>query len=108
IADGGLLLNYFTRTAPNSFTLDQQRLIAGYGKYGDLARDVERADRLDPDGKSSCHADLPVAMRYHPVTNRRGARCEIYDHTVNVYGRDPKTGFARRALDNVGVQYGLD
>ena len=26
---------------------------------------------------------------------------------VNVYGRDPKTGFARRPFDNVGVQYGL-
>ena len=26
---------------------------------------------------------------------------------VNVYGRDPATGFARRTLDNVGVQYGL-
>ena len=25
----------------------------------------------------------------------------------NAYGRDPKTGFARRPLDNVGVQYGL-
>ena len=24
-----------------------------------------------------------------------------------MYGRDPKTGFARRPLDNVGVQYGL-
>ena len=31
----------------------------------------------------------------------------MYDHAVNVYGRDPKTGFARRPLDNVGVQYGL-
>lgn len=26
---------------------------------------------------------------------------------VNVYGRDPATGFARRPFDNVGVQYGL-
>jgi hypothetical protein len=26
---------------------------------------------------------------------------------VNVYGRDPATGFALRPLDNVGVQYGL-
>jgi hypothetical protein len=107
IADGGLLLNYFTRTAPGSFTKEQQRLVAGYGKYGDLGRDVQRADRLDPDGPSSCHTDLPQALRYHPLANRRGARCEIYDHTVNVYGRDPVTGFARRALDNVGVQYGL-
>jgi hypothetical protein len=27
---------------------------------------------------------------------------------VNIYGRDPKTGFARRPIDNVGVQYGLN
>jgi hypothetical protein len=26
---------------------------------------------------------------------------------VNIFGRDPKTGFARRPHDNVGVQYGL-
>jgi hypothetical protein len=46
-------------------------------------------------------------MRYHPLNNPKGARATIYDHAVNVYGRDPKTGFARRALDNVGIQYGL-
>ena len=34
-------------------------------------------------------------------------RCTVFDHTVNVYGRDPATGFARRPLDNVGIQYGL-
>ncbi|MEK8171002.1 DUF6351 family protein [Streptomyces sp. M19] len=47
------------------------------------------------------------AQRYDPQTNPRGARCDLYDHTVNVYGTDPTTGFARRPLDNVGVQYGL-
>jgi hypothetical protein len=26
---------------------------------------------------------------------------------VNAFGRDPATGFARRPLDNVGIQYGL-
>ena len=31
----------------------------------------------------------------------------MWDHGVNVWGRDPKTGFARRPLDNVGIQYGL-
>ena len=40
-------------------------------------------------------------------TNPTGLRCDIYDHAVNVFGRDPKTGFARRPLDNVGIQYGL-
>jgi hypothetical protein len=46
-------------------------------------------------------------LRYHPVNNPGGARCEIFEHHVNVYGRNPETGFVRRPLDNVGVQYGM-
>ena len=42
-----------------------------------------------------------------PLANPGGARCDVFDHTANVYGRDPTTGFALRPLDNVGVQYGL-
>ena len=65
------------------------------------------ARRIDPrPGTTSCAA-VPVAQRYDPATNPTGARCTVYDHTVNVYGRDPATGFARRPLDNVGIQYGL-
>jgi hypothetical protein len=36
-----------------------------------------------------------------------GVRCTYQDAYVAVYGKDPKTGFARRPFDNVGVQYGL-
>jgi hypothetical protein len=50
---------------------------------------------------------VPVAQRYDPVSNSTGVRCTVHDHTVNVYGRDPATGFALRPLDNVGIQYGL-
>ena len=31
----------------------------------------------------------------------------LQDSQFNVYGRDPKTGFASRAFDNIGIQYGL-
>jgi hypothetical protein len=48
-----------------------------------------------------------VALQYNAVTNPTGARATPYDHTVNVYGRFRPTGFAKRPLDNVGVQYGL-
>ena len=41
------------------------------------------------------------------ATKRNGIRCTLQDGNVNQFGRDPKTGFARRPLDNVGVQYGL-
>ncbi len=39
--------------------------------------------------------------------NPKGARCASSDMRVNIYGRDPKTGYARRTEDNVGLQYGL-
>jgi hypothetical protein len=45
---------------------------------------------------------------YAPSTNPGGARCTVYDVNVNTLGRDPFTGGARRPLDNVGIQYGLD
>lgn len=107
ITDMRLLGNYFTNTAPGVFTDEQQRQVAGT-----LLRDTiytqtvyEGALRIAPD--FYCPSVLPTALRYNPATNRTGARCDVYDHLVNVLGRDPATGFARRPLDNVGVQYGL-
>jgi hypothetical protein len=50
---------------------------------------------------------LPEALIYDRISNPQGARCDIYDNEINFLGRDSRTGFARRPLDNVGVQYGL-
>jgi hypothetical protein len=50
---------------------------------------------------------LSPDLKYDAAKNPRGARCDIFDHHVNSFGRDPKTGFVRRPIDNVGVQYGL-
>ncbi|MFN0167272.1 MAG: DUF6351 family protein [Bryobacteraceae bacterium] len=55
----------------------------------------------------TCPPVVPKTLVYNPATAPTGARCGIYDNEVNVYGRDPSNGFARRTLDNVGVQYGL-
>jgi len=43
------------------------------------------------------------------ITPEQQARVEWthWNDAVNVYGRDPATGFARSTWDNVGVQYGL-
>ncbi len=60
-------------------------------------------DRIDP--SSGC--SVPEEDRYHPQDNPTGVRCTVQDANVNIVGRDPETGFARRPLDNVGVQYGL-
>jgi hypothetical protein len=50
---------------------------------------------------------VPVADLYNPVTNPTGARGSFTDGMVNVFGIDPRTGFARTVYDNVGVQYGF-
>jgi hypothetical protein len=43
------------------------------------------------------------------ITPEQQARVEWthWNDAVNVYGRDPRTGYARSTWDNVGVQYGL-
>ncbi|MCB0875309.1 MAG: hypothetical protein KDB46_03845 [Solirubrobacterales bacterium] len=51
---------------------------------------------------------VPVAVIFDPVTNPDGVRCTVWDSMIAVYGVDPDTGHARRTLDNVGVQYGLE
>ncbi len=50
---------------------------------------------------------IDPALVYDPVRNPGGLRCTVQDTNVNHLGIDPETGFARRAWDNIGVQYGL-
>ena len=117
ITDMRLLGNYFRNTAPSSFTDEQQKTVAGVQNVATIYTDTvyNGAMRIAPnewtalDGttRTYCPSVLPAAQRYNPTTNRTGARCDVYDHAVNQLGRDPATGFARRPLDNVGVQYGL-
>ncbi|MFU8854153.1 DUF6351 family protein [Micromonospora sp. SL1-18] len=103
--DSRLLQHYFADLAPGQYTAEQQRRIAGFGVRASIPNLSDGAKRLDP--VAEFPAVLPVAQRYDPVRNPGGARADVYDHTVNVYGHDPANGFARRPLDNVGVQYGL-
>ncbi|MBI2706273.1 MAG: hypothetical protein HYX32_13410 [Actinobacteria bacterium] len=58
-------------------------------------------------GQGSGVPRLPDDQRYDPASNKSGLRCTLQDGMVNVLGKDPTTGFARRPLDNTGVQYGL-
>ncbi|TDD26826.1 hypothetical protein E1218_12220 [Kribbella turkmenica] len=45
---------------------------------------------------------------YSPQTNPTGVRCTNQDYMTNVFGNRTSDGFANRALDNVGLQYGLE
>jgi len=123
ITDMRLLGNYFLNAAPGTFSQEQQRQVAGILNLETMYTDtvyngalriapgsfvpLDRATRTLSGTRTYCPAVLPEAQRYHPTLNPTGTRCDIYDHMVNVLGRDPGTGFARRPLDNVGVQYGL-
>jgi uncharacterized tannase-like protein DUF6351 len=101
ITDAWLLDTYLGTT---NWTPEQKRAVTGFLTYATAPNVAQGARRIDP--RVFCGV-LPADLRYDPATNPDGARCDVYDHAVNVYGRDPRTGFARRPLDNVGVQYGL-
>jgi hypothetical protein len=107
ITDMRLLGNYFQNTAPGLFSAAQQAEVAGVVNVNTIYTSTvyNGALRIAPD--VFCPAILPAEQRYNATTNPTGARCDVYDHAVNVFGRDPATGFARRPIDNVGVQYGL-
>lgn len=99
------LLDHAFATSGMPWTAEQKAAVAGQVKWAYCARNGTaypnlRAANCDPQ-------PLPAAMVYHAETNPRGPRCTYQDNMVNVYGRDPKTGFARRPFDNVGVQYGF-
>jgi hypothetical protein len=106
ITDARLLNRYFTSKAGVPFTDEQKRAVAGFLTVATMVEvDRDGAGRIHV--LEHCPDVLPPTLRYDPAANPKGARCDIYDHAVNVYGRDPKTGFARRPLDNAGIQYGL-
>jgi hypothetical protein len=108
ITDSWLLDDYFTaRGTAMGWTDEQKRRVTGFLVYATAPNVEVGAHRIDPKPATTSCAAVPVAQRYDPASNPTGVRCTVYDHTVNVYGRDPATGFARRPLDNVGIQYGL-
>jgi hypothetical protein len=122
-SDGHLLTHYFTATNPGAFTKAQQVEVSGYKAttvgaditkaWYDAANQAQRTDPVPnrPDvagyGSAVWNPVVPLSLRYDPVKNPTGARPTVYDVARNVYGVDPKTGFALRPFDNVGVQYGL-
>ena len=119
--DARLLATYFVSPKAADLTPGQKAAISGYKLSGadgmqamvDAARQSGRADPVTgrvvpgiPEYDSGIHSVVPPADRYDPRTNPRGVRATVYDVSRNVYGVDPKTGFALRTFDNVGVQYG--
>ena len=105
VTDARLLDRYFHNEGKGLFSEAQQRAVAGFLVLETMHNVSHKAGRISVG--EFCPDVLPESMRYHPADNQAGARCDVYEHHANVYGRDPATGLARRPLDNVGVQYGL-
>lgn len=112
VADCGLLEHYYERSPLNWTGLKRamvngHNLLSGNSLTGICQSwNSQFLQALDPG--EGCDDAVPRALRYDPVTHPRGARCTLQDANVNLFGRDPATGFARRPLDNTGIQYGLD
>jgi hypothetical protein len=89
-----LLLDRVFDADPLRWTEPRRQAITGH-----------RSSRICADWDSSYSSLLrPTAC---DPTVPAGVRCTFQDDQVNLWGRDPATGFARRPLDNTGVQYGL-
>jgi Tannase-like family of unknown function (DUF6351) len=122
--DSKLLNRYLKTTNPTSVTEAQMVTVSGHKNaraWYDLALQSGRTDpvpsRVDTIPTSPLigaytsavwNAAVPVALRYDPLLNPKGARPTVFDVARNIYGVDKTTGFALRPYDNLGVQFGLN
>jgi hypothetical protein len=108
ITDADLFLHYLNTSATVTWSDAQIEAATGYPTVTTLSTiGPGNAIRVKAQG-GTCNAIIPKSVQYDAKTNPTGIRCDLYDHLVNVFGRDPATGFARRPIDNIGVQYGLE
>lgn len=115
VADCGLLQHYYENSSLN-WSVGKQAAVNGHNLLvGNPLNAICQSwvdaflDLLNPE--TGC-GPVPEADRYRGPDNPngpnlRGVRCTVQDANVNIFGRDPATGYANRPLDNTGVQYGL-
>jgi hypothetical protein len=104
VADCGLLNNFYAKD-PVTWTAAKTAAVDGFSPGTCAAWVASFVSIIQAARVANCGID--PAKVYNPVTNPTGARCTPQDTRVNVLGQDPQTHFARRPLDNVGLQYGL-
>lgn len=105
-------LDHAFNSMKTSWNDDQKAAVAGYATWktcsdGWMARGTATSLANNQVKAAACNPAIPKTLAFDAESNPSGARCDYFDDMVNVYGTDSKTGAARRALDNVGVQYGL-
>jgi hypothetical protein len=105
-ADSGLLQNFWRKADPQVWTEEKKTAVEGFTKGTTAAWERSFVPVAMATNAAGCALNDKSKI-YHPVTNPKGARCTMQEMRVNIYGRDPKTGFARKPTDNIGLQYGL-
>jgi uncharacterized tannase-like protein DUF6351 len=106
------LLDHAFKSTKTSWNDDQKALVSGYATFntcsvGWMSNGTATSLANNQVKAAACNSAIPKTLAFDPTSNPAGARCDYFDDMANVYGKDSKTGVARRALDNVGVQYGL-
>jgi hypothetical protein len=100
------LLDRAMTASKQPFTTDQKTAVSGFSHWDYCTNNKLRYAAVAAD--INCDPQtVPLSSRFDPVKKPEGVRCTYQDAYASVYGKDPKTGFARRPFDNVGVQYGL-
>ena len=105
VSDCSLLARAFDNSQHN-WTDDQKKAVSGFATWkscGSWMRTFSPGF-IRP---NNCAPAVPEDQVYDRELRPKGVRCGFHDNIVNVVGRDPETGVARRTVDNVGVQYGL-
>jgi hypothetical protein len=105
VSDCGLLDHYWDSERGAAFTDAQRQAVNGHGSTGTCRLWVSSfLSTIEP--YVGCDPRIPAEQIFSDE-NERGIRCTLQDYNRNMFGVDPSTGYARRPLDNVGVQYGL-
>lgn len=99
--DCELLANVFKQGGPWS----RAQMDAVSGKYWGYC--ISNGTRYPNARADDCDAAVKDYIANDPKYKTMNVRCTYQDNLVQVFGKDPKTGFARNPFDNVGVQYGL-
>src|SRR5262247_2623698 len=105
-ADSGLLQSFWRKADQSVWTDAKKTAVEGFTKGTTAAWERSFVPVLTATNARGCALN-DASLIYDPVKNPKGARCTMQEMRANIYGRDPKTGFARKPQDNVGWQYGL-
>jgi hypothetical protein len=106
-SDCFLLRRFFEGPRGSRWTRAQQQAVSGFAT-------PETCDAwtllffANPDPNQPCGSDLPDAWFPAGRPSPIGIRCTFWDGNVEYFGQVPGRAAARRTIDNVGVQYGLE